>query len=354
MSNVFNLIRAEGITGEKKVFDRDLWDEVFSARQNGTIIQMRVTGVEVHILRLKAGVLKDRLQDEELKNKPNTSAKKKPAGTVNDEEERVEVAIPCLVMMHGHIKGLIPVQEAGMDSAVRNLVRAFIKFKRGRSQNDGNDPVLSDKDMTEIKKRALSTLIGQLVAFKVIGIIEESDIFLASRKQAIEVMQKITWDTISAGEVRTAVVRKVSPRSCILDIGGVLTRLDKKDMSWGWVYDTRSLVEVGDNIDVKVLSVDRENKTVRVSLKELRPKPWPDVLKRYQVGSTHLGTVAGKQHYGIFVNMEPGFDVLCKLRRFDDVEVGDWVSVKIFEMNQEKEEARGIIVRPIKRVNRDK
>ena len=157
---------------------------------------------------------------------------------VMDEKENKKM--PCAVVMIGHVKGLIPLPESGCES-----------------------------------KEKMRKLIGQNVVFRVTHIMEESNLFIASRKSAIDLMAKETLKKIKEGEVRTAVVREVNFKSAIVDIGGIQAKLPVGEMSWGWVNDVRQLMSVGDSFDVKVMSLDRNTGEIKVSLREADLNPWP-------------------------------------------------------------------------------
>lgn len=95
--------------------------------------------------------------------------------------------------------------------------------------------------------------------------------------------------------------------------------------------------------------VDKENKRVKVSHKALEKNPYPDCLTRYQKGQEALGIVTGIEEYGIFVNLEPAVDILCKNQKIGSkrITVGDRVTVGIIEINQKKERMYGKLIRKI-------
>lgn len=183
-----------------------------------------------------------------------TAVEEYSIGGKDEDDEKTK--IPCAVVMMGYVKGLIPLPESNCTNRVQ-----------------------------------LRKLIGQLIVFKVIAIQEKANLFVASRKQAIEQMAKATWDSLKKGDVKTAVVRDVHIRGAKLDIGGIGVEITADQMSWGWVNDVRELVQPGDSFDVKIVELDKKEKKIQVSLRELIPCPWPDCMKRYSVGMEVLGTV---------------------------------------------------------------
>jgi ribosomal protein S1 len=232
---------------------------------------------------------------------------------LKNSEGEVTRKIPCAVVMMTPAKGLIPLEESGCTN---------------RAQ--------------------LKKLVGQLVTFKVITLDESENLFFGSIKRANEYLSARAWNRLKAGEIRTAVVREVNLRGAQVEIDGIVTELPAQEMSWGWINDLREIVQVGDAFDVKIMEVDKENKKLRVSLRELMPSPWPGVMKRYKTGkdNEYMGTVTGLPYYGIFVNLEPGVDALVKQRDSKKrPALGEKVRIVITKMDPDKKQIEGYITR---------
>jgi ribosomal protein S1 len=219
-------------------------------------------------------------------------------------------AVPCVIVNLKGIKCLMPLSESG-----------------------------------EEKITGLRRLVGRKLAFRVIGIDREANLAVISRRAALEQWAAKTWKEIKEGDVRRGVVENVNPYRAELNIGGIKATLEARDMSWGWVEDARSLMRIGDHLDVKIKEVDSENKKLRVSLKEVLPDPWPSVPSKYIKGGEYLGRITGIMEYGVFVNLEPGVDALVKLPRFGDPEIGKKALIRIDEINVEKRWIKGRLVR---------
>ncbi|MHB1418243.1 MAG: S1 RNA-binding domain-containing protein [Bacillota bacterium] len=272
----------EGLTDdtEKKQFTQNAWVEIYAARQNGTILQGTAVAVEEH--------------------------------HINDQ------TIPCLIVQLGSIKGLIPISEADLPERKEQV------------------PWLIKRDMRN--------LIGQKVAYKVLTFDRDAELVLLSRKKAREQMAKQTWGRLEEGEPVTCVVRSIGFKKATVDIGGVDAVLKAEEVSWGWTDDMRDVFQTGDAFDVLVTAVNKENKTVEISLKQLRPSPWPDAATRFERNNEYLGMVTGIMEFGVFVNLNiPGVDALCKQPRLLEVIKGDSVVVKITEIDPKAEHINGII-----------
>lgn len=155
--------------------------------------------------------------------------------------------------------------------------------------------------------------------------------------------QKELWDTIEAGEIRKGTVRHLTNFGAFVDLGGVDGLLHISELSWGRVKHPSEVVQEGDEIEVYVLSVDKENKRISLSLKQVQGNPWDTVDERYNVGEIVTGTVMRTVSFGAFVQLEPGVEGLVHISRMADyhvakpedvVNAGDEVQVKILDINK--------------------
>lgn len=195
------------------------------------------------------------------------------------------------------------------------------------------------KDAHEFRR-----LLGEPVAFKILSYDREGDTFIASRQAALEHMEGLTWKWLEQDAVITAVVRNVTPKVLMLDIGGITTELPVQEYGYGWVDDLREEVSAGDHLKVKVVELDKENKIVKVSKKATEKSPWPDCAKRYVSKGTYKGKVSGVMEYGIFVNLERGVDALVPHIRFGKVKRGDTVYIRVRGVDPKQERIYGRII----------
>ncbi|MDD2586790.1 MAG: S1 RNA-binding domain-containing protein [Syntrophomonadaceae bacterium] len=277
----------------KKNFSLDLWPEIYASRQNQSILTWAVTGIE------------------EISLKDSKTL--------------------CMVVSQERIKGLIPLEESGVNPA-------------------------ENKNITRSR---LMNLIGQDVKIIVIGIDKENDLFIASRKKAIEKLSAVTWDSIESGQIKTAIARRIVRRrkndgtvtdlGLMIEISGIETFLPVQELSYGWVNEILSLIQPGDIFDVLILDVDKEKQKLSVSVKALYENPWPSCVNRYTKNSAYAGTVTGVAEYGIFVNLEPGVDVLCRHPKSGRVNKGDKVALIITRIDPSEQKINGIINRILRR-----
>ena len=220
-----------------------------------------------------------------------------------------------IIRRAGGIKGIIPLKESGVDIESTDAVNQF---------------------------RALT---GKKVAYKVLNFDKEAGIFVASRKQAKEQMAEITLRKIDEGYNIYCVLREVEPGHVVGDIGGIDVHIPVFELTYGWVEDLRERYEPGEVIEVQVMKIDKEKQEVTVSAKPLMENPFLECVERYKKNGEYVGTVSGVAEYGIFVNLEEGVDTLARHLKFQNVQKGDQVLVRILSVDVKKERISGRIIR---------
>jgi len=162
--------------------------------------------------------------------------------------------------------------------------------------------------------RNLDGLKGQSFDVAIVKLNKKRGNVVVSRKQLLEQEQneKRTklLDHLQEGAVLTGVVKNLTDYGAFVDLGGIDGLLHITDMSWGRLTHPRDLVNVGDQIQVKVLKFDTEKQRVSLGFKQLTPDPWLDAEHRYPVGARVHGRVISVTDYGAFVELEQGIEGL--------------------------------------------
>src|SRR5206468_9942453 len=137
---------------------------------------------------------------------------------------------------------------------------------------------------------------------------------VVSRKQLLETEQNAKksqlLEHLHEDAILTGVVKNLTDYGAFVDMGGIDGLLHITDMSWGRLTHPRDLVQVGDQIQVKVLKFDREKQRVSLGFKQLTPDPWLDASDRYPIGAHVSGRVISVTDYGAFVELEQGIEGL--------------------------------------------
>ena len=195
--------------------------------------------------------------------------------------------------------------------------------------------------------RNLDSLIGQDFEFKVIKLNRARANAVVSRKAALEeelTRRKAELDALLAdGAEIVGRVKNLTSYGAFVDLGGMDGLLHVTDLAWGRVGHPSEVVQVGQEVRVKVLKYDRENERISLGMKQLLPDPWEQVVKNYHPGDRLRGRVVSLTDYGAFCEIEPGIEGLIHVsemtwsRRLKHpskfVKVGDIVDVSVLEVN---------------------
>jgi len=162
--------------------------------------------------------------------------------------------------------------------------------------------------------RNLDGLKATEIEVRIIKLNKKRGNIVVSRKQLLEEEQgekrSKTLDQLSEEAILTGTVKNLTNYGAFVDLGGIDGLLHITDMSWGRLTHPRDLVQVGDQIQVKVLKFDREKQRVSLGFKQLTPDPWLDASERYPIGAHVKGRVISVTDYGAFIELEQGIEGL--------------------------------------------
>jgi len=188
------------------------------------------------------------------------------------------------------------------------------RVKGGLSVDIGARAFLPGSQVDLKPVRNLDALKGQDIEVRVIKLNKKRGNIVVSRKQMLEeeVGEKRakTLEKLAEGVVLTGVVKNLTDYGAFVDLGGIDGLLHITDMSWGRLTHPRDLVNVGDEIHVKVLKYDKEKQRVSLGFKQLTPDPWLDAAQRYPIGAHVKGRIISITDYGAFVELEQGIEGL--------------------------------------------
>jgi small subunit ribosomal protein S1 len=162
--------------------------------------------------------------------------------------------------------------------------------------------------------RNLDGYVGTEIEVRVIKLNKKRGNVVISRKELLEEEQNarksVTLATLEEGSVLTGTVKNLTDYGAFVDLGGLDGLLHITDMSWGRLTHPRDLVNVGDEIQVKVMKFDKDKQRVSLGFKQLTPDPWLDATERYPIGAQVRGRVLSVTDYGAFVELEQGIEGL--------------------------------------------
>jgi small subunit ribosomal protein S1 len=169
--------------------------------------------------------------------------------------------------------------------------------------------------------RDTSHIEGKELEFKVIKLDPKRNNVVVSRRAVIETESNAdrasALSTLEEGHVVKGVVKNLTDYGAFVDLGGVDGLLHITDMSWERVKHPSEVVNVGDELEVKVLKFDRERSRVSLGLKQLGSDPWKEVVKSYPVGTRLSGKVTNITDYGCFVAIDKGVEGLVHVSEMD-------------------------------------
>src|SRR5476651_118567 len=193
-------------------------------------------------------------------------------------------------------------------------------------------------------------LEGKDLEFKVIKLDQKRNNVVVSRRAVIESENSAERDqlleNLQEGMEVKGIVKNLTDYGAFVDLGGVDGLLHITDMAWKRVKHPSEIVNVGDEITVKVLKFDRERTRVSLGLKQLGEDPWVAIAKRYPEGTKLTGRVTNLTDYGCFVEIEEGVEGLVHVSEMDwtnknihpskVVNVGDVVEVMVLDIDEER------------------
>ena len=193
----------------------------------------------------------------------------------------------------------------------------------------------------------LPKLIGQQIECRITKLDKEKDDVVVDRRVILEEQEKATkqaaFEALQEGAVVRGTVRSLTDFGAFVDIGGVDGLLHVSDMSYARGVKPSDVVKAGDQLEVKILKIQREKKKISLGLKQLQADPWTVAAEKYQVGQRIQGKVARVADFGAFVELEPGLEGLIhvsemswtrrNVKASDVVKAGELVEAVILGVN---------------------
>src|SRR5450432_1783503 len=163
----------------------------------------------------------------------------------------------------------------------------------------------------------IDELLGQKFEFKIIKLNKRRRNIVVSRRVILEVeragKREKLMKELQKDQVRKGVVKNITDFGAFIDLGGVDGLLHITDMSWGRISHPSELVQIGAELEVKVLDIDWTRERISLGLKQLQSYPWKDVAEKYPVGTRVAGKVVSITNYGAFIELEPGIEGLVHI-----------------------------------------
>jgi small subunit ribosomal protein S1 len=198
--------------------------------------------------------------------------------------------------------------------------------------------------------RDTAYLEGKDLEFKVIKLDQRRNNVVVSRRAVVEQEyseeREKLLETLQEGQEIQGIVKNLTDYGAFVDLGGIDGLLHITDMAWKRVKHPSEVVDIGDEISVKVLKFDRERNRVSLGLKQMGDDPWVNLARRYPEGTRLFGKVTNIADYGCFVEIEEGVEGLVHVSEMDwtnknvhpskVVALGDEVEVMVLDIDEER------------------
>jgi small subunit ribosomal protein S1 len=333
----------------------ELFEESFASQhiKPGSIITGRVVAVNADVVIVSAGLKSEAvIPIEQFQNEKGQSDV-----AVGDE---IEVALDAVEDGFGETR--LSREKAIRARTWTELEKAFEKgevvqgvingrVKGGFTVEIDNVRAFLPGSLVDVRPvRDPAYLEGKSLEFKVIKLDQRRNNVVVSRRAVVEqeysAEREELLESLQEGNVVKGIVKNLTDYGAFVDLGGIDGLLHITDMAWKRVKHPSEVVNVGDEIEVKILKFDRERQRVSLGIKQLGDDPWHDLARRYPQGSRIFGKITNIADYGCFVEIEEGVEGLVHVSEMDwtnknvnpakVVQVGQEVEVMVLEIDEER------------------
>ena len=274
--------------------------------------------------------------------------------------DEVEVSLEAIEDGFGETK--LSREKAKRDEVWRRLEKAFENEDIVKGIISGKVKGGFTVDIEEIRAFLPGSLVdvrpvrdpvfleGKELEFKVIKLDQRRNNVVVSRRAVVETEfsaeREALLESLQEGITVKGIVKNLTDYGVFVDLGGIDGLLHITDMAWKRVKHPSEIVNVGDEIDVKVLKFDRERNRVSLGMKQLGQDPWADLARRYPASSRLFGKITNIADYGCFVEIEEGVEGLVHVSEMDwtnknvnpakVVHIGQEVEVTVLDIDEER------------------
>ena len=321
--------------------------------QRGAVITGTVVDIQSDSVIVNAGLKSEGIIPiEEFKNN---------SGEIEVEiGDEVEVSLEAIEDGFGETK--LSREKAKRDEVWRRLEKSFEnedivkgiisgKVKGGFTVDIEDIRAFLPGSLVDVRPvRDTTFLEGKELEFKVIKLDQRRNNVVVSRRAVVETEfseeREALLESLQEGITVKGIVKNLTDYGVFVDLGGIDGLLHITDMAWKRVKHPSEIVEVGTEIDVKVLKFDRERNRVSLGMKQLGQDPWADLARRYPASSRLFGKITNIADYGCFVEIEEGVEGLVHVSEMDwtnkninpakVVHIGQEVEVTVLDIDEER------------------
>ena len=327
------LRRGDVVTGKVVRVDQDGILVDISSKSEGIIVFSEVASKQAASLQVGDDVLVYVLQPESIEGHVLLSLNRAQAERDwLQAKQQMEADEILELEVVGYNKGGLIVRLGG----IRGFVPASqVADLRGRS----NEPA----------ETRMAKMVGKKLVLKIIEVERSRNRLILSEVLALkpwrEQRKEQLLSELQVGEVRTGRVSSLCEFGAFVDLGGADGLIHISQLSWRPVSHPGEILQVGDEINVYVVAVDRQKRRIALSLKHLEPEPWAQVAEKYQVGDLVTATITKLATFGAFARLEEGVEGLIHVSELTEgrvahpshvVKVGDVLTLRILRLEPDR------------------
>ena len=197
------------------------------------------------------------------------------------------------------------------------------------------------EDAAEFVGQTMDVRVSRVDQRKGRAVFSHKAILAEERHKQVEAI----WNNLNVDDIVEGTVMRFTDYGAFIDLGGIDGLLHISEISWGKLKHPQEVLEIGQKLNVKILSMNSEKGKISLGLKQTQPEPWSIINDKYQVGQVVSGKVVQIKEYGAFVELEPGLDGLVHISEVahkrvtniaDELSIGQDVDAKILEIDTER------------------
>lgn len=333
----------------KKVYPKEI--------VKGTVIDVKDDEVFVDIQFRADGIIKlDEMTEEERKDPKNSF-------NIGDEIDVYVIKLDDgegnVALSTRRVEGMKVwtdlAKKAENDELVHGEVTGFNKGGLTVNVSGVNGFVPASQIATYFVKN-FKKFVGEEWDFKIVSIDERKNRLVLSRKDVVEGKLDELWDELEEGKVITGKVARLTDFGAFVEVNGLDGLLHVSDIAWSRVEHPSDVLSVGDEVEVKILKLNKEKNRISLGRKQLLEKPFEVFVNAHQVGDTVTGKVVNLLDFGAFVEVAEGVEGLVHVSEIswdhvekpsDELTVGDEIEVKIISLDKDEEKV-GLSIKALK------
>ena len=321
--------------------------------RTGEVITAEVISVDANFVVVNAGLKSESLIAAEEFHNDKGEIEVKPGDFVAVAIEALEDGYGATKLSREKAKRLAAWHDLEMAMEQSTLVHGVIngKVKGGLTVMVNGIRAFLPGSLVDIRPvKDTSPYEGKEMEFKVIKLDRKRNNVVVSRRAVMEASQstdrQALLENLKEGAIVKGIVKNITDYGAFVDLGGIDGLLHITDLAWRRVKHPSEVLNVGDEVEAKILKFDQEKNRVSLGMKQLGEDPWVGLSRRYPQGTRLFGKVTNLTDYGSFVEIEQGIEGLVHVSEMDwtnknvhpskVVQLGDEVEVMILEIDEER------------------